>query len=306
MFPCSGTLPEPTPLTFVPEEPFMQEELLRPYSLFQCFSVGFRIYRSHLIPISMLFFILLLPSLLMGIFELEMEHILFFITVRFTEAAMALGILTLMFQSIFPTVGILNIARTRLIFGILHIAFLQMVLFFIGSSFVVLRFPFNMLVFALLMLSIFAFAFAQIIYIIERETGFRALVASLRLVQTNLFKTIATIFLLGFLKLVLFTLLFYLFLPDSIFAEGFEDMQAFLLALQSQEVLQALRWTQYLGYLLLYPFAAIVLVLLYIDLKVTHSILEESTLRDLVAPLLSSPLPPHGEAPQDSSEEPRQ
>ena len=282
----------------------MQEALLRPYSLLQCFHGGFRIYRAHFIPILMLSGMLLLPSLLTSFLQLEIEHLLFFITVRLTEAAMALGLVTLMFQPIFPTMGILNLTRTRRILGILHIAILQLAAFLMGSFFVVLPFPFNMILLALLMLSIFAFAFAQVIYIVEGEQGFSALVASFRLFQTNIFKTMATIFLLGFLKLALFSLLFLMFLPDFIFAEEFQNMEEVFKAVQSPEILQALRWTQYLGYLLLYPFAALVLVLLYIDLKVTHSTLEESSLRSRVEPLLS--ISSLTENSTDSSDEPLQ
>lgn len=281
----------------------MQKELLRPYSLIQCFSTGFHIYRTHLIPILLLSLILLLPSFLISILELEIEHLVFFITIRLTEAAMTLGVLALLFQPIFPTVGILQTARTRLILGILHIAVLQFIVFLVGSMFALLQFPFNMALFLMLMISIFAFAFAQVIYIVERERGFRALIASFRLVQTNVLKTIATILLLGLLKLSLFSVLFFTFLPDFVLSEGLEDMQQLFKTLQLQEVLEALRWSQYLGYLVLYPFAAIVLVLLYIDLKLAHSLFEESSLRRAVAHLL--PLDasqPSSNEPEDSSE----
>ena len=77
----------------------------------------------------------------------------------------------------------------------------------------------------------------------------------------------------------------------SVLRVSFFELQQFLTYLQTPEVLQALQWSRkllYVGYLLLYPFTAIVLVLLYIDLKLTRSHLEKSALRNIVTHLLSN------------------
>ncbi len=284
----------------------MKEELLQPHSIVQFFTLGFRIYRTNFIPILILSLSLLIPSIVTALLGLEIEHIVFFITIRLTEAAMTLGLITLMFQSIFPTVGILKCARTRLMFRTIHIATLQFIIFLVGSMFAVLPFPFNLLLFLLLIGSIFAFSLAQTIHILEGERGFRALVASFQLVRSNVVKTTVTIVLLGVAKLMLFSFLFLSLMPDLDLnsPESFEKMQNLLVMLQAPEVLQALRWSQYLGYLLLYPFASIVLVLLYFDLKLAQSTIDESALHETVANLLTNgatePSPDEVENPTDS------
>ena len=280
---------------------FMKEELLQRHSVLQCFTLGLRIYRTNLIPIVLLTLVLLIPSFVMGLLQIEIEHIVFFIMIRLTEAAMALGIITLMFQPIFPIMGILKIGSSRLGLGAIHIAILQFVIFLTGSMFAVFGSPLNMILFFFLMVSIFVFAFSQIIYIAEGERGFRALMASFRLVRSNSSKTIITIVLLGALKLVLFSLFFLTFLPDFEIqsTEQLEDMQQLLAFLQSPQTLQALRWSQYLGFIVLYPFSAIIMVLLYFDLKLTHASLEEKTLFNAVANLLVNDAQ---ESPEDSAE----
>lgn len=266
----------------------MKDELLQRHTVTQCFTLGLRIYRMNLIPIVLLSIALLIPSFAAGLIPFEIEHVVFFIIIRLTEAAMALGVVSLIFQPIFPTTGILKSGTSRLGLGAIHIAILQFIIILTGSMFAVFPFPLNMILFVFLMVSIFVFAFSQIIYIIEGERGFRAMMASFRLVRSNASKTVITIILLGALKLALFSLLFLTFLPDFEIqpTEQLEDLQQLVAILQTPETLGALRWSQYLGFIVLYPFSAIVLVLLYIDLKITHSTLEETTLYKAVSNLL--------------------
>ena len=280
----------------------MKDELLQQHSVMQCFTLGLRIYRMNLIPIVLLSLVLLIPSIVTGLFHFEIEHIVFFIMIRLTEAAIALGIITLMFQPIFPISGILKSGSSRLGLGAILIAILQfIIIWMLGIMFLFLPFPFNMILFVFFISSFFVFAFSQIIYIAEGERGFNALIASFRLVRSNTSKTIITIVLLGALKMVLFSLLFLTFLPDFEIqpTEQLEDMQQLLALIQNPETLQAARWTQYLGYIVLYPFSAIVLVLLYIDLKLTHATMEETTLYRAVANLLINKAE---ESPMNSAE----
>ncbi len=279
----------------------MKEELLRQHTIVQCFALGFRIYRTNFIPIFILSATLLIPPIISSLLNLEIEHILFFLTIRLTEAAMTLGVISLMFQSIFPAIGILKGTQARLVLGAIHVGILQFVFFLVGSMFAVLPLPLNAILFFCLIVSVFAFALAQTIYIIEEERGFRALVASYRLVQTNMPKTIMTIILLGTIKLIFFSILFLSLLPDIELnpAENAEVVPQMLILLQNPEVLSALRWSQYIGYLLVYPFAAIVIVLLYIDLKLKHSHLEEVSLRSRIAHLLPDPVMPPPSSPEN-------
>ncbi|MBF0280144.1 MAG: hypothetical protein HQM13_20260 [SAR324 cluster bacterium] len=266
----------------------MKEEFLQAHSIAQCFILAFRIYRIYFIPIMILSISLLIPSVVTGLLGLEIEHIVFFVTIRLTEAAMTLGLVALLFQPVFPAIGILKSVRSRLFFGAVHVAILQFIIFLTGSMFAVLPFPLNMILFLILIGSIFVFSLSQTIYILEGERGFRALVASFRLVQSNASKTILTIIFLGTAKLVLFSFLLVSFLPELNLGspENLEKVENLMAILQTPEVIQALRWSQYLGYLLLYPFASLVLVLLYIDLKLSHSGIEESSLFQTVAHLL--------------------
>ncbi|MBF0289383.1 MAG: hypothetical protein HQM14_16320 [SAR324 cluster bacterium] len=279
----------------------MKEELLRQHTIIQCLALGFRIYRTNFIPILILSATLLVPPIISSILNLEIEHILFFLTIRLTEAAMTLGIVVLMFQPIFPAIGILKGTRPRLVFGAIHVGILQFIFFLVGSMFAVLPLPLNAILFFCLIISIFAFALAQTIYIIEEERGFRALVASYRLAQTNMPKTIITIILLGTIKLFFFSALFLSFIPNIELnpSENEEVVTQMLTLLQNPEVLSALRWSQYLGYVMVYPFAAIVMVLLYFDLKLKHFTIEEVSLRSRIAYLLPDPVMTPSHSPEN-------
>ena len=74
----------------------------------------------------MLTVVLLAPSLVIGLAQwFETESVVFFISMRVLESAMALGMIAVAHGSIFPISGILRSFGGPLLFGAIHVAILQ-------------------------------------------------------------------------------------------------------------------------------------------------------------------------------------
>lgn len=245
--------------------------LIHSHSFFSLFLSCFRLYRTHFLPMVLLAGVLLIPSMLLGIGGLaEPESILFMLMMHILEGGMAIGVVGLAFHGgAFPTVGILNTLRTRIVWGAMHIAVLQYLLFLFGVMGMTLPFPVNVMMISLWLFSLFAFSLAQPVYMVEQVRGIPALIRSFRLVRTKLSRVFAVVVTSTVLQFLIMWLLLQAFLPEMDFGlnpeSGMVEVQIIGL-LQNEDVQQAIHWAKYLTALCFFPFAALLSVLLYFDL----------------------------------------
>ena len=244
--------------------------LTHSHSFLSLFVSSFRLYRKHFLPMVLLTGVLLIPSMLLSIGGLiETESVLFMLMMHILEGAMALGVVVLAFQGgAFPTLGILNIFRSRVFFGAMHIAVLQYMLFLFGVIGMTLPFPINVMMVSLWLFSLFAFSLAQPVYMVEQVRGLPALARSFQLVRTKLSRVSGVVVTSTALQFLLMWVLLQAFLPELDFElnpDSALEMQIIGL-IQNEEVKQAIHWAKYLTALFFFPFAALLFVLLYFDL----------------------------------------
>ena len=244
--------------------------LTHSHSFLSLFVSSFRLYRKHFLPMVLLTGVLLIPSMLLSIGGLiETESVLFMLMMHILEGAMALGVVVLAFQGgAFPTLGILNIFRSRVFFGAMHIAVLQYMLFLFGVIGMTLPFPINVMMVSLWLFSLFAFSLAQPVYMVEQVRGLPALARSFQLVRTNLSRVSGVIVTSTALQFLLMWVLLQAFLPELDFELNPDSaLEVQIIGLiQNEEVKQAIHWAKYLTALFFFPFAALLSVLLYFDL----------------------------------------
>ena len=214
--------------------------------------------------------VLLIPSMLLSIGGLiETESVLFMLMMHILEGAIALGVVVLAFQGgAFPTLGILNIFRSRVFFGAMHIAVLQYMLFLFGVIGMTLPFPINVMMVSLWLFSLFAFSLAQPVYMVEQVRGLPALARSFQLVRTKLSRVSGVVVTSTALQFLLMWVLLQAFLPELDFELNPDSaLEVQIIGLiQNEEVKQAIHWAKYLTALFFFPFAALLSVLLYFDL----------------------------------------
>ncbi|MDE0906063.1 MAG: hypothetical protein OSB18_01565 [SAR324 cluster bacterium] len=244
--------------------------LTHSHSFLSLFVSSFRLYRKHFLPMVLLTGVLLIPSMLLSIGGLiETESVLFMLMMHILEGAIALGVVVLAFQGgAFPTLGILNIFRSRVFFGAMHIAVLQYMLFLFGVIGMTLPFPINVMMVSLWLFSLFAFSLAQPVYMVEQVRGLPALARSFQLVRTKLSRVSGVVVTSTALQFLLMWVLLQAFLPELDFELNPDSaLEVQIIGLiQNEEVKQAIHWAKYLTALFFFPFAALLSVLLYFDL----------------------------------------
>ena len=244
--------------------------LTHSHSFLSLFVSSFRLYRKHFLPMVLLTGVLLIPSMLLSIGGLiETESVLFMLMMHILEGAIALGVVVLAFQGgAFPTLGILNIFRSRVFFGAMHIAVLQYMLFLFGVIGMTLPFPINVMMVSLWLFSLFVFSLAQPVYMVEQVRGLPALARSFQLVRTKLSRVSGVIVTSTALQFLLMWVLLQAFLPELDFELNPDSaLEVQIIGLiQNEEVKQAIHWAKYLTALFFFPFAALLFVLLYFDL----------------------------------------
>jgi len=235
------------------------------------------------------------------------ENVLFFVVSRMLEAVMTLGVIALVFGPMFPTYGILQAFRSSLVLGSLRIAILQYLLFVIGMSGLMFPFPFNMLLVSFWIASVFLFSLAQPVFVVEGLRGINALTRSFQITTQNLSRTFVVIFLSNALQFLMFAALLQLLMPDLAWdtsqnTDGLRNQLADVI--QNPEVIRAVHYTQYLTAFLLYPFAAVVSVLLYFDLSRESPGFDLSRLSDIAAHLGQETVRPEAETSEAEAELP--
>ena len=219
----------------------------------------------------MLTVVLLAPSLVVGLANwFETESVVFFLSMRVLESAMALGVIALAHGSLFPISGILRSFGGPLLFGAIHVAILQYLLFVIGvMGLTVMPFPFNIIIVVLWLSSLFYFSLAQPVFILEAKRGMQAMIRSFQLVRGRFGRVFVIVVLSMLIQFTIFAFIFRIFLPELelLSAEDTEQIQIQLgTILQDEGVHRAMRLSQYLTALIFFPFAALLTVLLYFDL----------------------------------------
>ena len=128
-----------------------------PHTVTTLFKLSFKLFQKNLLGMLMLTVVLLTPSLIVGLAQwFETESVVFFISMRVLESAMALGMIAVAHGSIFPISGILRSFGGPLLFGANHVAILQYMLFVIGvMGLTVMDFPFNIIIVVLWLSSLF-------------------------------------------------------------------------------------------------------------------------------------------------------
>ena len=244
--------------------------LTHSHSFLSLFVSSFRLYRKHFLPMVLLTGVLLIPSMLLSIGGLiETESVLFMLMMHILEGAMALGVVVLAFQGgAFPTLGILNIFRSRVFFGAMHIAVLQYKLILFGVIGMTQPFPINVMMVSLWLFSLFAFSLAQPVYMVEQVRGLPALARSFQLVRTKLSRVSGVVVTSTALQFLLMWVLLQAFLPELDFELNPDSaLEVQIIGLiENEEVKQAIHWAKYLTALFFFPFAALLSVLLYFDL----------------------------------------
>ena len=245
--------------------------LTYPHTLFTLFKLSWKLFQKNLVGMLVLTVVLLAPSLVVGLAKwFETESVVFFLSMRVLESAMALGVIAMAHGSVFPPSGILRRMRSSMLFGSIHVAILQYLLFVVGvMGLTVLPFPFNFVVVVLWLAGLFYFSLAQPVFVLEGLRGMQAMVRSFRLVKTRFGRVFMVVGISMLMQFILFALFFRIFLPDlNLQTTGeTEELQIQLsVILQDAGVHRAMRLSQYLTALLFFPFAALLTVLLYFDL----------------------------------------
>ena len=241
-----------------------------PHTVTTLFKLSFKLFQKNLLGMLMLTVVLLAPSLVVGLAQwFETESVVFFISMRVLESAMALGMIAVAHGSIFPISGILRSFGGPLLFGAIHVAILQYLLFVIGvMGLTVMPFPFNIIIVVLWLSSLFYFCLAQPVFILEGRRGMQAMIRSFQLVRAKFGRVFIIVVLSMLIQFSIFALLFRLFLPelDLLSAEDTEQIQIQIAAiLENEGVHRAMRLSQYLTALAFFPFASLLTVLLYFD-----------------------------------------
>ena len=290
--------------------------LTHSHSFFSLFVSSFQLYRKHFLPMVLLTGVLLIPSMLLGIGGLiGAEILLFFLMWQVLDGAMALGVIGLAFGLTFPIVGILNTLRSRVFWGAMHIAVLRCLLFFGMIGMMGTPFPINVMMVALWLFSLFAFSLAQPVYMVEQIRGMPALARSFKLVRTKLARVFGVfMIIIIMLELFLQSLMNTFISEDDV--ERLERLQSGLvtksqvdytdiigLFSQSLEiVIDPYRWSLYLVGIFFFPFAAILLGLLYFDLAHRESGFQLERMEQLSRRLFGSP--PQGPQAAEPPERP--
>lgn len=261
----------------------MRDELLTSHSTLQCFTLAFKVYRIHFVPIVILFSLLIAPSFISSTLGLPplVNTIFFFIATSLGEAAAAMGLFALMFQSFFPAFGILRVLKSKMIFGFIQIEILRRTaLLSLGVMSVVSPTPLNLLLLSLLCFLFIAWPLAQMIFIATGEVGFNALKSSFHLVKLKLPKTIMILLCLGAITVALIFIFISYFLPD-VFNEV--QSQTDLDPEAIQTIQNTLLWIFYLEFILITPFSGLVKTLLYLDIATENSKFSLDTLQQRLA-----------------------
>ncbi len=242
-----------------------------PHTVTTLFKLSFKLFQKNLLGMLMLTVVFLAPSLVVGLAQwFGTESVVFFISMRVLDSAMALGMIAVAHGSIFPISGILRSFGGPLLFGAIHVAILQYLLFFVGViGFFGTPYPFNIILLIFWLSSLFYFCLAQPVFILEGRRGMQAMIRSFQLVRAKFGRVFIIVVLSTLIQFSILALFLNLFLPelDLLSMKDIEQDQIQIPEfLKNEEFRRAVSLSQYLTALAFFPFASLLTVLLYFDL----------------------------------------
>ena len=278
------------------------------HTITSLFILSGRLYQKNIIPILILTAVLIAPAFLIGFAGMsEVESIVFFISVRVLEAGITLGIIGTAFGRFFPALGILRVFRSIILLGTIHVAILQYLLFITGVMGLTLPFPLNILIIALWLGGLLLTSMAQPVFIVEGLRGIRPMIRSIQLARGDLSRVFVVVVLSTILQFIVFAVFFSLFMPEiNLNAEHSQSSSLPVLMseiLNNPDVHLAIRWSQYLASLLFYPFASMVIGLLYFDLASRQQDLNVDKLAQFSNRIFGTTLSETEQSEKDDNEE---
>tara|TARA_B100000686_G_scaffold319488_1_gene370289 strand:- start:1005 stop:1925 length:921 start_codon:yes stop_codon:yes gene_type:complete len=278
------------------------------HTITSLFILSGRLYQKNIIPILILTAVLIAPAFLIGFAGMsEVESIVFFISVRVLEAGITLGIIGTAFGRFFPALGILRVFRSITLLGTIHVAILQYLLFITGVMGLTLPFPLNILIIALWLGGLLLTSMAQPVFIVEGLRGIRPMIRSIQLARGDLSRVFVVVVLSTILQFIVFAVFFSLFMPEiNLNAEHSQSSSLPVLMseiLNNPDVHLAIRWSQYLASLLFYPFASMVIGLLYFDLASRQQDLNVDKLAQFSNRIFGTTLSETEQSEKDDNEE---
>ena len=170
-----------------------------------------------------------------------------------------------------------------------------------------LPFPFNILVIALWLAGLLLTSMSQPVFIVEGVRGIRAMIRSIQLARHDLSRVFFVVVISTILQFIVFAVFFSLFMPE-LNLNGENNRSSSLPLLMSEilndpEVHLAIRWSQYLASLLFYPFASIVISLLYFDLASRQKALNVEKLEQFSNLIFGTSLSETKQSDKDDNEE---
>ncbi len=266
----------------------MQDVLLRPHSAGDCFKLGLRIYQSHFVPLLVLSVTLFAPAVAFGLWDIQLGQNILVLMTHLLEAAIALGMMVLLFQPVFPAIGILRIGRSTLAAGALHVALLQWLITLCGILILQLPLAVAFVLLFLWVYCLFAINLAQPVFLVEGLRGGQAIKRSFQLVYQSFGKVFGTLLLLFLFRLVVFYGCLILFLSNLEIHHMLEDpFRPVVEALGSQEGLLQISQAHFVTEVLVQPLSAVVLFILYISLRIQESPIDVTQMQQVVSPLLT-------------------
>ncbi len=265
------------------------------HSIPSIFIISFRVYKKYFVSILFLTIILMGPAFLLGISGWsETESIIFFLSAHILEGAICLGVIGTAFGTFFPSIGILRNFRSTFLFGSLHIAILQYLLFITGVIGLTLPFPLSIIAISLWLVGMLMTYIAQPVFAIEGIRGMGAMLRSIKLVRNNLSFVFFVVVISTVMQFLIFALMFTIFMPDlNLNIENNESKGIQILLsdiLSDSRINMTIRYTQYFVSLLFYPFASLVCTFLYFDISQKENPLNMDHLEQMSNKLFGTPI----------------
>ena len=281
----------------------MSNKIINTYhSIASLFKLSFKLYHKNFVGIILLTGVIFSPSFTFGFLGWsESESIIFYFSVLILESVMTLGVLGIAFGNLFSAMTILRSLGIKILLGSAFVASYKYYFFISGVMGLTMPFPFSIIIITLWLVGLVLFSMVMPIFILEgwvkRDTNslydrfmtpstdnfvffllkglifpvyaLLAMGRSIKLSLSNKGQVFSVVVLSTVLQLFVFAILFTLFMPDlnlNIDAEDNDAIPSLLSEILSDPGIHtAIRWAQYLSALLFYPFASLLIVLLYFN-----------------------------------------
>lgn len=268
-----------------------------PQSLLSILKSGFSLFTANLVPLVVLTLMLCLPLALAHQFGSPgLLLMVYIVTIRLIEAAVALGVVSFLFYRTIPVFAILKFLIGLPALGVLHIAMLEFFLILITTSGLFIPSMVSILFLGLYIMLQVSFCLSRHVFIFQRHRGFFALLSSHSLVRLNIVRTLALLMVLVGIKFLVLQGV----LSSMEFQHSLDNMTELNEELMMQFISERL-WPFFLTYLALEPFMAVCMSLLYVDLLKVSGLPAQQILQGALVPLFGLPTNTSGQ--QEATEE---